>query len=256
MKGDSFWFPFEPNRWLSNEKLSLVSLEAKGLWIHLLCLLYKANANGSLIIAGNIPTNQQISRMVGRDVDSLIDELKKAGVFEIKNGAIYHQGVANGLSKINSKMDGYKRRDGSKISHLLTKDEPSIDERWVENKSKSKNKNIESKSIAPLRPSLTDWVSYGSEIGWNKADAEMAFDHYQANGWKVGGKAPVKDWRACARNCFRMSGKRNNTQQKGTPNQMQTKKQILSTNGCESPPLYRIMGFSSYSEWQKAGFPS
>ena len=30
MRRDSFWFPFEPNRWLSNEKLGMVSLEARG----------------------------------------------------------------------------------------------------------------------------------------------------------------------------------------------------------------------------------
>jgi len=255
MTKDSFWFPFEPNRWLSNEKLSLVSLEARGLWIHLICLMYKANNNGSLVIGGNIPTKEQISRMVGQEAGHLIDELQKAGVFEVKDGAIYHQGVAQGLSKINAKMEAYRRRDGAKMDDLWSKDEPSINQRWGENKSKSKskNKNIESKSVALVRPSLTDWIAYGTEIGWEKADAEMAFDHYQANGWKVGGKAPVKDWRACARNCKRMSANRNsNTQRKGTQ-PMNGKPQIKSS--CESAPLYRVMGFTSYQEWQKAGAP-
>lgn len=255
MTKDSFWFPFEPNRWLSNEKLSLVSLEARGLWIHLICLMYKANNEGSLVIAGNIPTKEQISRMVGQEAGHLIDELQKAGVFELKHGAIYHQGVAQGLAKINSKMEAYRRRDGAKMDDVLTENEPSIEQRWGENKSKNKIKNIDSKSVALVRPSLTDWIAYGTEIGWNKADAEMAFDHYQANGWKVGGKAPVKDWKACARNCKRMSANRNTYTQKGTPQPMKNHKQTISTNGCESPPLYRIMGFNSYTEWQKAGAP-
>ena len=252
MSKDSFWFPFEPNRWLSNEKLSLVSLEARGLWIHLICLMYKANNEGSLVIGGNIPTKEQISRMVGQEAGHLIDELQKAGVFELKDGAIYHQGVAQGLAKINSKMEAYKRRDVAKMDDLLSKDEPFINRRWGENKSKSKNKNIESKRIALVRPSLTEWTDYGKEIGWDKADAEMAFDHYQANGWRVGGKAPVKDWKACARNCKRMSANRNTHKQKGTQ-PMNGKPQIKSS--CESAPLYRVMGFTSYQEWQKAGAP-
>ena len=76
MRRDSFWFPFEPNRWLANEKLALVSLEAKGLWIHLLCLMYKANAGGKLTINGHMPTSEQISRMVGQDASLYCKSLR------------------------------------------------------------------------------------------------------------------------------------------------------------------------------------
>jgi hypothetical protein len=86
MKRDSFWFPFEPNRWLSNEKLSLVSLEAKGLWIHLVCLIYKANAGGRLVINGNPPTPEQISRMVGQDAKPYCKSLRLQGFMRSKMG--------------------------------------------------------------------------------------------------------------------------------------------------------------------------
>jgi hypothetical protein len=99
------------------------------------------------------------------------------------------------------------------------------------------------------RPTLAQWSEYAKTIGWHGKDVQGAFDHYEANGWKVGGKAPVKNWQAAARNCFR----RNNTNQKGT-HTMQPKPQPKSS--CESAPLYRRMGFSSYYDWQKAGFPS
>jgi hypothetical protein len=108
-----FWFPFEPNRWLSNEKLSLVSLEAKGLWIHLVCLIYKANAGGRLVINGNPPTPEQISRMVGQDASPLLQELEVAGVYEIKDGAIFHGGTAATLADMNKRSAGY----ASRITH-------------------------------------------------------------------------------------------------------------------------------------------
>ncbi len=34
----------------------------------------------------------------------------------------------------------------------------------------------------------------------NEVEAQKFFNHYQSNGWKVGGKAPMKDWQAAAGN--------------------------------------------------------
>jgi len=246
MSRDSFWFPFEPNRWLSNEKLSLVSLEARGLWIHLVCLMYKANSNGSLVIGGNIPSKEQISRMVGQEAGHLVDELQKAGVFELKDGAIHHQGVAQGLNKINSKMEAYRRRDGAKMVDVSIKDESSIAQRWGENKNKSKRID-NTHTRTQLRPMRAEWIAYAREIGWSGADVEGAFDYYESNGWKVGGKAPVKDWKACARNCQRRSN------QQPTKGNQPMKKPIKS--GCESPPTYKLAGFNTHSDWVEAGCP-
>jgi len=254
VKRDSFWFPFEPNRWLANEKLALVSLEAKGLWIHLICLMYKANAGGKLTINGNSPSPEQISRMVGQDAKPLLQELEVAGVYEIKDGAIYHGGVASGLAKMEERSAGYARRithrcaiDAPSMNHLSSIDEPSI----VYNKSNSNSNNnskIDNKKEREgLRPTHAEWIAFAQEIGWRLTDAESAFDYYQSNGWKVGGKASVKDWRACARNCQRRSN------QQPIKGNQPMKKPIKS--GCESPPTYKIMGFQTLEAWEKAGCP-
>ena len=34
----------------------------------------------------------------------------------------------------------------------------------------------------------------------NKMEAEKFFNYYTSNGWKVGGRTPMKDWKAAARN--------------------------------------------------------
>jgi len=246
MKRDNFWFAFEPNRWLSNEKLALVSLSAKGLWIHLLCLAYKANEGGRLVINGITPTTEQIGRMVGEDATKLLAELETAGVFTRKDGAIYHAGIEKGLVKMNQKAEGYASRmthrctiDEPSMTHLSAKDEPSIGQ----NKSKSKSK----KEREGLRPARSDWLAYSKEIGWGTTDAESAFDYYESNGWKIGGKTPVKDWRACARNCQR----RNQTTIKKGNQPMNDN----SRNSCYSPPTYKVMGFARREDWVKAGCP-
>jgi hypothetical protein len=93
-----------------------------------------------------------------------------------------------------------------------------------------------------------DWIGYAKEIGWIGTDVESAFDYYESNGWKVGGRASVKDWRACARNCQRRSN-----QQPTKGNNQPMKKPIKS--GCESPPTYKLAGFNTHSDWVEAGCP-
>jgi hypothetical protein len=42
--------------------------------------------------------------------------------------------------------------------------------------------------------------AYFVEIKSTGAEAEKFFNHFQSNGWKVGGRSAMKDWRAAARN--------------------------------------------------------
>jgi hypothetical protein len=48
---------------------------------------------------------------------------------------------------------------------------------------------------------------YAESIGLAGTEAEAFFDHFTANGWKQGGKAAMKDWRASMRNWKRNQGR-------------------------------------------------
>ena len=257
MKRDNFWFAFEPNRWLSNEQLALVSLGAKGLWIHLLCLAYKANEGGRLVINGITPTTEQIGRMVGEDATKLLAELETAGVFTRKDGAIYHAGIEKGLVKMNQKAEGYASRmnhrciiDEPSMNHLSTIDEPSIGHNKSKSYSKSKSQNESNsnnkKEREGLRPTLPQWLANAKEIGWPEADAETAFFYYGSVGWMIGNK-PMKNWKLCARTCQR----RNQTTNKKENKPMNDNHR----NSCYSPPTYKVMGFARREDWVKAGCP-
>ena len=52
-------------------------------------------------------------------------------------------------------------------------------------------------------PSLEEVVSFFSTMG--RSDGAVFFYHVTSNGWKVGGKTPMKDWHAAARNWNRRS---------------------------------------------------
>lgn len=42
--------------------------------------------------------------------------------------------------------------------------------------------------------------NYFLELKSSEIEAEKFYNYFQSNGWKVGGKAPMKDWQAAARN--------------------------------------------------------
>lgn len=48
-------------------------------------------------------------------------------------------------------------------------------------------------------PTVEEVAEYCKERG-NKVDPQRFVDHYTANGWKVGGRGAMKDWKAAVRN--------------------------------------------------------
>jgi len=73
-----------------------------------------------------------------------------------------------------------------------------------------KAKTVTRKTPRFTPPRVEDVEVFGQEqgIGGN-GNAQAFHDHFTSNGWKVGGKAPMKDWQAAYRNwCRRDFGSR------------------------------------------------
>lgn len=62
------------------------------------------------------------------------------------------------------------------------------------------------KNISFIIPDIEEVKSFIQ----NEEEAEKFFNYYSANGWKVGGKTPMKDWQAAGRNWMLNSKKFNN----------------------------------------------
>lgn len=81
--------------------------------------------------------------------------------------------------------------------------------------------NKESKADKPPRPRFTppseeEAVTYFCGQGSSAAEAKSFVDYFTANGWKVGGRACMKDWQAAARNWIRRAGQYNHPQTQRT----------------------------------------
>lgn len=81
--------------------------------------------------------------------------------------------------------------------------------------------NNREKADKPPRPRFTppsedDAIAYFCEQGSSAVEAQSFIDYFAANGWKIGGRASMKDWQAAARNWIRRSGQYNRPQTRNT----------------------------------------
>jgi len=72
---------------------------------------------------------------------------------------------------------------------------------------KKKRENIVYIPNSKVPPTLDSVIKYFGELK-QPNEANPFYDHFQSNGWKVGGKAPMKDWKAAARNWCRRDFRR------------------------------------------------
>lgn len=68
------------------------------------------------------------------------------------------------------------------------------------NDKNDKNERMKELKREATPRSLEQVITYFKELGSNDKDANTYYNHFESNGWRVGGKTPMKDWRASARN--------------------------------------------------------
>jgi hypothetical protein len=96
----------------------------------------------------------------------------------------------NILNKEN--LIGQAQNFESKNSDMKSKEEKE--------KLREKKKNDEVNPSVSFPPTLEFVKIYFNEKGVSSIEAEKFFNYFESNGWLVGGRAKMKDWKAAARN--------------------------------------------------------
>lgn len=89
----------------------------------------------------------------------------------------------------------------------------------------TKKKLREKKGTDPTGKIPPEWnnvLEFFKEKGAAELDAQKFYNHFQSNGWLVGGKSKMKDWKAAARNWLLNAQKFNNKNATLQPNHLQT----------------------------------
>jgi len=143
------WMKWWPADWLSDEKLRLCSLAARGLWMDLLCVMHRCDHRGCLQQASGKPfTDEQVARIAGCAVDEaslLLKELVETGA-----ASVSEQGVIMNRRMVRDESLGQVRRragrkGGKKTGNLLK-----------QNSSKTQAKSQAKCSLLPLASSLSE----------------------------------------------------------------------------------------------------
>jgi hypothetical protein len=81
---------------------------------------------------------------------------------------------------------------------------------------KDKRKKVAKKKEKAIPPTIDQVTSFFRDEKYPELEAQKFFNHFQSNGWKVGGKSPMKDWQAAARN-WMLNSHNFGTQNKAKP---------------------------------------
>jgi hypothetical protein len=77
------------------------------------------------------------------------------------------------------------------------------------------------------KPTAEQVREYATEQGCSTFDAGKFCDYYESNGWRVGGKASMKCWRASVRQWLRTGGTQSNGKASGNAEALQAWQKIL-----------------------------
>lgn len=91
----------------------------------------------------------------------------------------------------------------NKTTSNTTNEQPTSNQQVTTNNNvnNENNKNRAAKAMPVTRfvkPSFSEAVAFATENKL-KVDCQSFIDYYQSNGWKVGGRAPMKNWQAAMR---------------------------------------------------------
>ncbi|XOV67566.1 MAG: transcriptional regulator [Fluviicola sp.] len=82
---------------------------------------------------------------------------------------------------------------------------------------KQQTKKTEKRNFSP--PAIDEVKIFFLELKSNHDQAEQFYNHFESNGWLVGGKAKMKDWKAAARNWVKRSQNFSRPNNLNTPSQ-------------------------------------
>jgi len=109
------YITFFPNDWLSDIHLHQCSVEARGVWMDLLCIMAKSRKYGYLINGDGkgycLDKLASLIRINVRKLESCMVELEKEGIFRRdENGIIYSKRLTDDFKRIMNYRDGSRER--------------------------------------------------------------------------------------------------------------------------------------------------
>ena len=108
--------------------------------------------------------------------------------------------LKHNINSLNENLEKEETQSKNDIVLKVSKNRVKVVEvngEKVPPKSKTDKRNLRA-IVSP--PDIVAVQNYFLELKSSEIEAEKFYNYFQSNGWKVGGKAPMQDWQASARN--------------------------------------------------------
>jgi hypothetical protein len=128
MAGKLPFMKFFPADWLSDEKLRACSIEARGLWMDMLCHMHKNDRRGYLQLNGSPVSLDQLARMTGCSTEQAtrcVAELLNSGVASaLADGTLYSRRMLREEQKRGLCSEAGRKGGGNPV--LRVKSDPPL----------------------------------------------------------------------------------------------------------------------------------
>jgi len=198
------YFKFDVAEW-TNGNITLEDHSTQGVFINA-CAYYWGRS-------GDVTVDHFHKRF--RNAIADIDLLIESGIIDVNGDQIAikfldtqldERKKATERNRINGKKGGRPPKNPEITESVNNKNpnESHLEENRVEEKRIEEKRIEEDKKEKPggskrfVKPSFEEVRTYCIERT-SPIDPESFIDHYTANGWRVGGKSPMKDWKAAVR---------------------------------------------------------
>lgn len=220
------YFKFTSGSWLTGD-IVFEDLETQGLFINI-CAIYW-HRDGQITIADiekrfsasveKAKLSDRLAKLTDRfisvsggkagkiSIKFLDDQLLEISQISAKNSENGKKGGRPKELNINDKKakKTQKKRPLSEIKRPPSNKEEEEEKEEEKNINRAKSKNF-------IKPELSEIKKFFFQEGSTFENAETFFNHFESNGWLIGGKTKMKNWQAAAKNWIKRSQQFNNQQ--------------------------------------------
>ena len=184
-------------------------------------LVYEPSYNpfrGSLVYLLNFEEN--IKPVLKKDRKSSNNELVFEQVQNKQQTSIKTGSEQALVSSINNKniINNLNNLNFGEHTQILKKEDLDFKEDIL----KGNQKKLREKNKVNTPMGLNEVKSFFMEKNYSEIEAEKFYNHFQSNGWLVGGKSKMKDWQASARNWILNAKKYNQNNYQPQPQHLHT----------------------------------
>lgn len=195
--------------WMSDNALRMVSLEARGLWIDMLCLMARSPEYGFLKNDADRPMDEKmLSMAVGKGdtaeaiqkITSLLEELENAGVFGRDDRMIIYSRRLLRESTARKLHNESQKRYLKKIKQArVYENDGSDDANLMPNNHKPEANNQETNSQKPAHssrvPTIDQWMAEGKRLMADEGWMRMEYSRLNDMNWELSGR-PIARWQS------------------------------------------------------------